>query len=243
MAIRQTRIFVSEGELVDWSETLIGRVVRPLVAEFQESLNWFWFSRYVCLIDMQGEDRGDCDFNLISDNFKQAFSGVNHPGHRSMRFRFEIEDVHQTAFEALLQELVTEQGYAISDIRDYNQIADVGGNRFLGVENRQLERSLQRATLVTHLLQTISQLWIDALIGPDQDNHYHIEYNDDQQNPNGSSFESLHHLFCNITQVPISILLSTGDQTQLLGTFWGQPRGQHQRELNGQLVNEVFLPY
>jgi len=244
MAIRQTRIFADGGEpLADWAETLIGRVVRPLVSEFQESLRWFWFSRYVCIVGMQGEDRGDCDFNMLPDNYKQAFPGAKGPGHRSMRFRFEIADAAQADFEAHLQESVLKQGYAISDIRDFNEVGDLGGSRFLGVENQQPGHDIQRAKLVTHLLHAISELWIDALIGPDSSGRFHIEHNDNAQNPNNSTFESLHHLFCNITKVPVSILISTGDCPKLLGTFWGPPRGAKQRQRNGQIVNEVYLSY
>lgn len=243
MAIRQTRAFVLPAEPGEWAETLIGRVIRQIVQEFSEDLRWYWFSRYVCLINMPGEDRGDCDFNAIPPGYKLAFPGINQPGHRSLRLRFEIADAQQVAFEDRLQDLLAQHGYAISDIRDYDQVADTGGQRFLGVENRLPGRDAQRAALVTLLYQTISQLVIDGLVGPDAAGRYRIETNDDPQNPNGSTFESLHHLFFNITQVPLSVLLSDGAQANLLGTYWGGIRGHRQRSLNGQLVNEVFIPY
>jgi hypothetical protein len=244
MSIRQARIFVNHSETLDWAETLIGRVVRALVAEFTDQVRWFWFSRYICLIGAQGEDRGDCDFDAIPNDFKQPFNGGNQPGHRSLRFRYEIEDGQQTAFETRLQQLVNQNSYVISDFLDYDQVGDTGGHRFLGVENRQAGRDLQRARLVTHLYQVISQLVIDALVGPDQANRYRIERNDlVEQNPNNSTFESLHHMFCNITQVPVSILLNAEGQAQLLGTFWGLPRGHRQNTFNGKQVTEVYIPY
>jgi len=241
MAIRQTRIFVHHTETADWAETLIGRVFRQMVVEFQGPLRSFWFSRYVCLIG-NGEDRDDCDFDVIPDEFKQAFPGTNQPGHRSLRFRFEIEDASQAAFEARLQELLRQHSYAISDIRDYDQITDTGGERLLGVEHRQSGRDVQRARLVTQMYQVVSELVIDALVGPHPDNRFRIEHNDHPQNPNGSTFESLHHLFCNITEVPLSILVSSG-QAQLLGTFWGRPGASRRRTWNGQPVTEVDLRY
>lgn len=248
MAIRQTRIFVRHTETADWAETLIGRVFRQMIVEFQGPLRSFWFSRYVCLIG-NGEDRDDCDFDVIPDEFKQAFPGTpgtpgtDQPGHRSLRFRFEIEDASQAAFEAHLQELLHQYSYAISDIRDYDQITDTGGERLLAVENRQPGRDVQRARLVTQMYQVVSELVIDALVGPDPGNRFHIEHNDHRENPNGSTFESLHHLFCNITQVPVSILVSAGGQAQLRGTFSGPPRGQRPRTINGQPVTEVYLTY
>lgn len=244
MASRQTRIFVNHDEQYNWAETLIGRIIKPLIVEFKDQLQSFWFSRYICQIDVPGEDCGDCDFKVIPNNFKQSFPGFDLPGHRSMRFRFEVGDAHQVDFEARLQQLILQYGYAISDIRDFNKLADLGGNRFLGAENRLPANSAQRAQLVTHFLQCISELFIDTLVGPDPENRYRLEYNNDlQQNPNGSTFESLHHLFCNMTQVPVSILVSTGEQANLLGTFWGQPRGQRQIDRGGQKVNEVYLSY
>jgi hypothetical protein len=236
-------MFVKQTESADWAETLIGRVIQPLTTEFTEQLQWFWFSRYVCLIETQGEDRGDCDFNAIPDDFKQAFPGTNHPGHRSLRFRFEVEDDHQEAFEARLHELIAQHGYAISDLRDYGLFGDLGGDRFLGVENQQPGRDIQRARLVAHLFQDISQLVIDTLVGPDPANRFHIERNLQQQNPNGSTFESLHHLFCNITLVPVSVLLGTENQTQIIRTYWGPPRWQRTIARNGQPFTEVYLSY
>lgn len=116
--------------------------------------------------------------------------------------------------------------------------------RELSVEYRLPANLAKRAQLVTHFLRCISELFIDTLVGPDPENRYRLEYNGKlQQNQNASTFESLHHLFCNMTQVPVSILVSTGGQANLLGTFWGQPRGQRQIDRDGQLVNEVYLSY
>ena len=237
-------MFALPTEPDEWAETLIGRVIRQIVQEFPGELRWFWFSRYVCLIGRPNEDRGDCDFNTIPDNYKLAFSGTNQAGHRSLRFRFEILDAQQCAFEDRLRTLLGEHGYAISDVRDYDQIADTGSHRFLGVENRQPGRDARRATLITLLYQSISQLVIDCLVGPDAQGRYRIEANNDPQNPNGSTFESIHHLFYNITQVPLSVLISVGPQAGLLVTFWGQPFRTAQRQgINGQLITEVFVPY
>ncbi len=241
MAIRQTRVFVLSVEpAAGWAETLIGRVFRQLTEEFAESLVWFWFSRYGTTID---GDNGDCDIDQIPDEYKQPQQAGGVGFHRSLRFRFNISDAAQMAFEGRLQQLITQHSYCISDIRDYDYVADTGCHRFLGVENRLPARDVRRADLVTHLYQTIAQLVIDCLVGPDAAGRFAIETNDNGQNPNGSTFESIHHLFYNITQVPLSVLIAVGPQAGLLGTFWGQPRKVQQRQGNGQLITEVFVPY
>jgi hypothetical protein len=85
------------------------------------------------------------------------------------------------------------------------------------------------------------------LIGPDpNDGQYRIEQNSYfEQNPNGSSFESVHHVFCNITNVPTSILFAAqGGRNQLRGTYWGPPRGSRQlQDSAGQQMTEIFVQY
>jgi hypothetical protein len=130
---RQTRVFVPSTEPPnDWAETLIGRVFRPLTAEFGDTVPWFWFSRYATT----GDD-GDCDIARIPDTFKQPVEPGGTPFHRSMRFRFNVADNCQAAFEARGNQLITQNGYRISDFRPYDVDGDAGSNRFLGTENRK----------------------------------------------------------------------------------------------------------
>lgn len=203
MSVRQTRVFVQSNEPPeDWAETIIGRVFRPLITEFRESLQWFWFSRYGAPAD----DSGDCNIAQIPANYKQPLQPGGDGFHRSMRFRFSIDDERQEAFEQRGQELINAGGYCISDFRPYDYVADTGNHRFLGTENRHAGRSEQRAVLVTHFFSDISRLVIDALVGPNDQNRYQLESNDDQlQNQRGSTFQSLLHLFCNITNVPTDV--------------------------------------
>jgi hypothetical protein len=239
MAVRQTRVFILSDEPdAHGMETLIGRVFRPVVAEYAEALRWFWFSRYSSTID---GDSGDCDIELIPAEDKRPLQQGGPGFHRSMRFRFNVTDASQIAFEDRLQTLIAQHGYRISDIRDYDYVTDTGGDRCLGVENRQPGREVRRADLVTHLYKAISQLVIDCLVGPDATGRFRIEINDNPQNPNRSTFESLHHLFYNITQVPLSVLISADGS--LLGTFWGHPLGTQQRYDNECGITEIFLPY
>lgn len=219
MPTRQTRVFVASNEpLNDWAETIIGRVIVPITRQFSGQLNWFWFSRYISPIN----DSGDCDVSLIPAPFLQPLSAGGQPQHRSVRFRFDIVAAGQPAFESQLQALILQHGYAVSDIRDYDFVGDTGGHRFLGDENRQPGRDVQRAHLVTNYYQSISALVVDALVGPDVQGRFRLETNSDQQNPHGSTFESLHHLFCNITQPPLTALVyqDPSNNQLALGSRW-----------------------
>jgi hypothetical protein len=245
MAVLQTRIFTSHTEPDDWAETLIGRALRPLTADYHDHLEWFWFSRYVCATGMAGEDTGDCEINAIPEPFKAVLPGINQRGHRSLRFRFEIADGQRNNFEGRLRQLVADYGYAISDVRPYDEVADTGGPRFLGAENRLPAGAQIRARCVTLIYYATSQLLFDMLVGPDPNGRYRIEQNElREQNPNGSALESVHHVFCNMTAIPLSVLISRqAGQQHLHGTYWGQPRGARDIQLGGQPFTEVYLAY
>jgi hypothetical protein len=217
MPIRQTRIFVPSSDIdSDWAETLIGRVFRPVSVEFEAALEWFWFSRY----GSPAEESADCDIKLIPEDYK-------HGGfHRSMRFRFSVADEVQSDFERRVAKLVSEGGYRISDFRDYNFVADTGSNRFLGLENRQPGREQQRAKLTTTFYWITSRLVIDSLVGPDERGRFRMERNDDTlQNPRNSTFQSVLHLFCNITSVPTDVYVWQKPSMNLIGygTFMYRP--------------------
>lgn len=49
-----------------------------------------------------------------------------------------------------------------------------------------------------------------------------MEKNVHQENPNGSTFESLHHCFCNMTGVPLDVIVLRNKHTgvQVIGTQW-----------------------
>jgi len=215
MAIQQTRVFVRTDESHnDWAETLIGKVFRPLTNEFADVLVWFWFSRYV----EPARESGDCNIVEIPDEYKQPLQSGGEQLHRSMRFRFNIADDQQAEFERRASELIEQGGYCISDFRDYDYVEDTGSNRFLGIENRQSGRAEQRALLTTNLYWAISRLAIDALVGPDEHGRFKMERNDDLvQNPRGSTFQSLHHLFCNITNVPTDLYVFHKPSMHLIG--------------------------
>ncbi len=85
--------------------------------------------------------------------------------------------------------------------------------------NRGIGRDVQRALLVTIFYNAISLLMVDALVGPDQHGRFRLEQSDDlANNSRGSEFQSLHHLFCNITETPLDVLVCQPGPNIRLGT-------------------------
>jgi hypothetical protein len=134
---------------------------------------------------------------------------------RSLRLRYSLRPDDRDAFEHRAGGLIASAGCATSDFRDYDLLGDLGGNRFVG-DDRTSDRRERRAQLIVAYLQAVSELVLDAIRGPDTDGRYRVEVNDDEQNPHQSSFESMHHLFCNMTEVPTSALIWAG-------THWNPP--------------------
>src|SRR5437762_3777787 len=177
MLRQQTRIFVPPDAPYDnanWAETVIGRIIRPVVQEFP-SLEWFWFSRY-------GEDKqgsgGDCDIAAIPDAF--ATNGI----YCSVRFRYSIPPADAPAFQQRCAELIVAAACRISDFRDYIYLDDLAWKRFLGGSYTP-ERREQRAIRMAEFLCATSRFVIDTLHGPDAAGRFTQETNDETgQNPN-----------------------------------------------------------
>jgi len=181
---------------VHMAQNVAGRVLRPLLVEFP-SISAYWFTRY-------GEDRagssGDCDITKIPANFEN--NGI----FRSIRFRFWVsDDILQPIDDRLLQ-LVTQNGFAISDVRPYDDIGDLANDRFLEGQLTQARQSTRR-DLMKSFLHGASGLFIDMLEGPNADGNFLLAKNNNGQNPHGSTFESIHHLFCNLTDVTTTVFV------------------------------------
>ncbi len=215
MAIRQTRIFVPSLPPFDnfsWVETLIGSVIAPFVPQTE----WFWFSRYIA----PKTDGGDCNIELIPEEFGIT-QNPNENGtklFKSLRFRYQVNDDQLENFESHLREAIVNHNCAISDFRDYSHLDDLGGDRFIGGERTE-QRRLERANLMVKYLCDVSQIFIHCLQGPDESGRFQLESSNSDQNPHGSIFESVHHLFCNVTNVPLRILVSQNG----FGTDWNPP--------------------
>lgn len=102
----------------------------------------------------------------------------------------------------------------LNDENDYDPIQDLGSDRFLGNNKKHKDR-FKRTNLVYDFLHATSKLFIDALSHSDEYGYFYREINNDKgNNPSGDSLESIHHLFCNITEVPLIALLIEKEQAQ-----------------------------
>ena len=205
ISIGQTRIFVPNAAPFaeeNWYETLLGKIISPLTSG-TPTLDWWWCLKYD---EPVGQSDGDCDITAIPNTFR-----LQDGNYRSVRLRFAIPVADQADFENRGNALITGAACAVSDWRPYDLVKDLGGDRFVG-EDRDTARRQERAESITLLLHHLSAVVLHSLIR--DGNGFRFERNDNVENPNGSSFESLHHLFCNITSVPTFVSLLLGAQTE-----------------------------
>jgi hypothetical protein len=211
----QTRIFAPRDDLFNhqlWAETLIGRIIAPLVRNFNDALVWYWFTRYVTAKE---EASGDCELSKIPEHFMDPGT----KSYKSVRFRFAITDEKLSELEGECRRLVDGAGCAISDVRVYAIVDDLGGDRHLE-EPRTPERRQKRAQLVVENYFSIAKLILDALTGPDSAGRYCLPHQPETDPQVETPFRVFHHIFCNATDVPLYIRVAY----HTLGDASGPPR-------------------
>lgn len=210
MANRQTRIFVPPASWYttdDWYPTLLGKIILLLVTT-EPKPDWYWICPY------QNTPQGDTDdwdpnSNAAKENIPRYTwqDGLV----RNVKFRYGISDEKVDEFETKGNRLIAEGIGFITDWRPYGLEGDLGGGRFLSKE-KEAEKDA-RVRLMTGFLQSLSELVLHTLVRS-EGGAYRFEINEDDQNPQNSTFESVHHMFCMITDVPLRVRLGRAVTTE-----------------------------
>ena len=195
---KQTRIFAPFNDNYPdeyWYQNILGRIIKPITAKWS-NLNWFWFSLYDGGLNIQNNE--DCDVSRILGSYLN-----NEKRTRSIRFRYSIEDVSVNEFEADLQSAILTNHCFISDFRNWNMINDVGSEIHLGGQ-RTPERKIHRSDVLARLYHQMSLLTLDALEETSPSNNFVFEKIQVADSKfQDSPFASPHHIFCNMTKVPL----------------------------------------
>lgn len=195
MGTKQTRIYAPHDAPYDnhlWAETMMARIIKPLVN--REEVKWAWVTRYA-FPDLEFSD---------SDEMKAPKGFFTKPLYRSLRFRYEVTSGCEDDFEAVGTELVESERCWLADWRPFPSDS-LCGDRFLGAP-RTDDRRTEREFLVKNYLDSVTRLTLHSLVPSDDEGRFKIEDNDHEENPYNSAFFSLHHLFCNTTNVRLTAL-------------------------------------
>jgi len=144
------------------------------------------------------------DTNLIDSYW---FSRYQDPK-KHARFRIKTKDY--SLIKQKIDDLITY--FRLTNLAD-EETYDGGEfrvERFIGVNNRGID-PINRQELIWNFLHASSRLYIDTFSHSDADGYWYRESNNDRNNNiDGDTMESIHHLFCNLTAVQPRVELLAG---------------------------------
>ena len=126
------------------------------------------------------------------------FSRYGKVGDWEIKFRFATNGYN--AIEQHINHLTSSFAHGSDGCSDYDYVDDLGGNRFLGEDAPDQNRST-RAELVYDFLTATARLFLASIVRR-PDGRWHHERETKSTLNRQTSLESVHHLFCNLTGVP-----------------------------------------
>jgi hypothetical protein len=198
----------------NWVEQILGSVLRPLVDEYHDAISWLWVTRYAGTYVEANPPRGyPLPPEFRSDGFYR-YALLRLHADTSRR-----ERVHMAALQLALQAgcYTPPDGWI-----PYDPVHDLGGDRFIRSDAHPEQRA-ERARLVANFVDSTIRLMLHSL-AEGEDGTWVLEPNTQRaENPYGSFFESIRHLFFNATAVPTTVLLAGEWESLQLGTHWMHP--------------------
>jgi len=218
MKYRQIRIFVLPAEGPNWVESVVGKIIAPVVNT--PHIHWFWFSRY-------GEDKGgsseDCNLDHIPPEYNHDLDPTHNGLWRSIRFRYAVVAMRCSQVEKKILCLLAKSDYAASCCLPYHWSDDLASDRML-VPPHSRQRKLKRARGMAKALHGAAEVFIDCLQQApsgqffQEKNSYIWGF--------GSSMEPLRHLLVNMTGAPTQVVVQSNPNNSLVprGHLLGEPQ-------------------
>jgi hypothetical protein len=193
----------------NWVEQILGTTIKPIYEQYEDDIRWLWVTRYAGKYNEAKPPTG----TQIPEEY------LLNGHYRYIWFRISIlEDTKEQLQDDLLG-LANSAGCYIhpNGWMDYDVVNDLGSNRFI-IKGANTPERINRAKKVAYFIDATVRLMLDMLI-EEKPGLWVFESNENEQNPNGSVFESVHHLFCNSTQVPTTVILSVQNNELRVRTF------------------------
>lgn len=122
-------------------------------------------------------------------------------------FRFEANELQPIV--DFIGPLLQKYGLGLAAQGTYDVSGDIGlgeRSRFLGKNSKHAQPSI-RGEIAFSFLHASACLFIDCLVGPDSTGRFSLEAETESGFSKESSLEQFHHLFCNMTGVPIHLVI------------------------------------
>lgn len=219
----------------NWVEHILGSIVKPLLSEFGGAIRRVGMLRY----DGEYEHENPEGIPKLPERYRDDDQ------YRFIWLRISTEDTIREAVNQQCVQLIEQAGcHSPAGWQDYDLVSDLGKDHFTRPDSNDGEKA-RRAHLIAEILDATTRLMLDCLVR-DINGEWQFEINPgsdkDGRNPNNSTFEAAHHLFCNATGVPLDILLiQHREQQQVLAaiTYW--TKGLKQEDWN--LIAKLPVQY
>jgi hypothetical protein len=201
----------------NWVEQVLGTIVRPLHEQYKDDIRWTWVTRYAGQYNPSAPPYG---YELPEQYHANG-------GYRYILLRVSIKDESKESLHDQAIQLARTAGCFTNPNGwiNYDVRGDLGNDRFVRAD-AGLEDRARRAQLIAYFIDATVKLMLDSIIQTD-DGRWILEPNAHHvQNPEGSFFQSVHHLLCNLTGVPTFVLLSNQNNRLLATTYIARSLGQ-----------------
>lgn len=207
----------------NWVEQVLGEVIRPIFEQHKKGIRWLWVGRYM---GPYNEEKPPPPYDDGSPPPPGGYIPERYRSDGNYRFvLFRISARRKYKQTLLGQTLHWAKGADCwaypPGWKEYDVVQNLGihEDRFIQAGADPKKRA-NRAKLIAYFMDATAKLRLDSLV-QDAQGRWSIEGNSNhEENPNGSFFESVHHLFCNATRAPTTVLLSAKSNQLTLGTFW-----------------------
>lgn len=193
----------------DWENQILGNVIKPIIENYEDKLEWVWATSYIIPNNSN---------RLVSDHiYPSDYKENKYFYYLVVRFAAKTFNDYKYILEQIGKLSAKYHYYIPFEARIWSFMPDIGGDRFNRVDSGISERK-HRSKLILEFMYSTLKLKIDSLIK--QDDRWEEELNVDTiQNPDNSFFQSVHHLFCNVTQVKTPVLVRSDDWKVYFSTY------------------------
>jgi len=190
----------------NWVEQILGDIVKPLYEKYESHLDWLWITRYSGTYP----DRFVWDYSVPPEYLGGIQTSEGQPSQwfRFVAFRASVLNEVSAEFQTHSEQLFSEAKFFLNPggWAKFPVVEGLGNERFVH-KSRPEEAKQHRARLIAKFVHYTVLLALSAL-EQDADGSWHFEPNDDENNPQGTFFQSVRHLFSNSIDLPFLFQIS-----------------------------------
>ena len=216
------------GKLFDgneyWAETCFAIFMLNVYFPNKDDFKWFWFTRYQMPLEkdafIKKYIKSDKKFyrkieKSKKDYEKDLLKQMDGDEYRCIYIRMSVDKNKKDELKKSIEDCAEKHGYKAVNFEPYNLVGDLGSDRFSPprFNDKRLDKNLKvvRANEIVQYMFSVCKMFFWSL-KKDSNGCYVPEKNNEPCNSTSkSTLESYHHMFCNITDVPLYVFEKDGE--------------------------------